>query len=153
MRKRSTMYVVMLGAWGLTLLYFNPRFLALLIGPEPLMAKLMVVLYVLLSNLLWLYTCYHLVIVGYSYIYPYAARTPRQGSPFHATPAVALLYTTCNDFQEAAAQAHLTLDYPNYHLFLLDDSNRHDYRARVDAFAQQHPNRVTVIRRGARVGF
>lgn len=149
------MYALVLGLWWLALLYFNPRFLALLIGPESLLAKGALLLFVLLSNLFWLYASYHLVLVGCAYALAWrrSSSTVADAAPTPPVPAVALLYTTCNDFQEDAARSHLQLDYSNDHLFLCDDSNRQEYQARVDAFARQHPDRVTVIRRATRTGF
>jgi len=68
-------------------------------------------------------------------------------------PSVAVLYTTCNDFCEAAANACVALDYPAFTVYLLDDSNDARFSAAVDAFALRHPRRVVVIRRPSRAGF
>ena len=38
-------------------------------------------------------------------------------------PAVALLYTTCNDFVEQSLLSCLRQDYRNFSLYILDDSS------------------------------
>ncbi|MBI3328418.1 MAG: glycosyltransferase [Nitrospinae bacterium] len=152
--KSGAMYAVILGLWALCLLYFDPPLAALLIGPEPLLAKLGVGGLILGLNLFWFYAWYHLVIVGYSYLAPRSTPPPfLLNVPSCGVPKVALLYTTCNDFQEEAARTHLQQDYPDFHLFLLDDGTVPAYCQRVDAFARQHPDRVSVIRRVSRTGF
>jgi len=153
--KCPTLFALMVGLWGLWLLYIDPRLLALLIGPEPLAAKLCVVLFILTLNLSWFYVFYHLVIIGCSYLTRSHTHTlsPPAKTYGSGCPAVALLYTTCNDFQEDAARSHLNQDYNRYHFFVLDDSSQPGYRARIDAFAKLFPGRVTVIRRSERTGF
>jgi len=60
---------------------------------------------------------------------------------------VAVLYPTCNDFDETAAESYLGLEYSNYHLFILDDSNSPEYQKRVDGFQKLHKEKVTITRR------
>jgi hypothetical protein len=66
---------------------------------------------------------------------------------------VAVLYTTMNDFRESAALSCVSLDYPSFHVFLLDDSTSARYRRLVDEFHQRFPDRTTVIRRSSKAGF
>ena len=65
MAKRSTMFSLILSLWVCSLLYFNPRLLALLIGSENLAAKLSLFIFVLSLNLFWFYAFFHIVIVGF----------------------------------------------------------------------------------------
>ncbi|MCX5698777.1 MAG: glycosyltransferase [Candidatus Omnitrophica bacterium] len=154
MPKRPAMFGVMLGSWILCLLYFNPRLLALLIGPEPFIAKFCLLLFILGLDLFWFYAFFHLVIVGFSYFKPSDNLTSLLLThPPTTLPKVALLYATCHDFREEAVYSHLHQDYPNYHLFILDDSSDQAYQKRIDEFAKNHLNRITVIRRNNRVGF
>ncbi|MBU6374347.1 MAG: glycosyltransferase, partial [Alphaproteobacteria bacterium] len=83
------------------------------------------------------------------------ARRPRapKAAPLADAPAVAVLYTTCDDFVERSAESCVALDYPNFHVYLLDDSRSEAARARVDAFAARHLESVTVVRRADRRGF
>lgn len=68
-------------------------------------------------------------------------------------PSVALLYTVCNDFQEGAVLTAISQDYPNYHVFLLDDSWLESSQHQVDVFHRCHLQNTTVIRRQVRHGF
>ena len=152
--KTPWMFYVMAGLWALCLLYFNPRFLALLIGPEFFLAKLFLFLFIGVLNLFWFYVFFHLVIVSFSYFGRHGSVSALKTShPLTVNPRVALLYTTCNDFQEKAVFSHLNQDYLDYHLFILDDSTSCEYKNRIDEFAQRNLRQVTVIRRQDRDGF
>lgn len=160
--KRPLMFSLMFGSWIVCLLYFDPRLLALLIGPESIAAKSLLILFILFLNIFWFYVFFHLVIVSFSYFLgknSYSHHAAPQSSKFQNgvdkvhQPKVALLYTTCNDFQEEAAVTHLRQNYAKYHLFVLDDSSNLDYKNRVDEFAKRFPSHVTVIRRENKTGF
>ena len=62
-------------------------------------------------------------------------------------PAVALLYTTCNDFVEESVLSCVQQDYPNYTVYMLDDSSSPEHQGKIDAFAARYPELVTVVRR------
>jgi cellulose synthase/poly-beta-1,6-N-acetylglucosamine synthase-like glycosyltransferase len=68
-------------------------------------------------------------------------------------PIVAFLYCTHNDFDEDAATSCLRLDYPCFHVYVLDDSTDPAYVKRINIFTHQHPTRVTIVRRRCRQGF
>jgi len=70
-----------------------------------------------------------------------------------SAPAVALLYTVCNDFQESAALTAVQQHYPNFHVFLLDDSWAESSKNAVDAFHKSNSQNTTLIRRKYRHGF
>lgn len=150
--KQSSMFLVMLGAWVLCLLYFSPRLFALLIGPEFILVKAFLMLFVFLQIVFWFYIFFHLVIIGFSYIIRCQKRDILL-QKITDSPAVALLYTTCNDFQEEAARTHVSQQYQNYRLFILDDSADPDYQHRIDSFQANYADKVTVIRRKGREGF
>lgn len=73
--------------------------------------------------------------------------------PQRPMESVAVLYTTCDDFNETAAETCLALNYPDYRLFILDDSKSHEYKKRVEAFCQKHALRTTLVRRKSSDGF
>src|ERR1035441_1897952 len=107
--KKSDMFLIMIGLWGLCFLYFSPRLFALLIGPEFILVKALLLLFILIQTGFWFYIFYHLVMVSFSY-----AIKPQieVNSKLTDTPLVALLLTTCNDFQRNVAQTHLKQNYP-----------------------------------------
>jgi cellulose synthase/poly-beta-1,6-N-acetylglucosamine synthase-like glycosyltransferase len=67
-------------------------------------------------------------------------------------PAVAVLYTTKNDFNEQAVCSCLRQDYSNFHTFILDDSTDKKHLDEIDRFVK-NKNNVTVIRRKVFKGF
>ena len=152
------MFLLIIGLWLLCLLYFNPRLIALLIGPEPLIAKAFLLIFIIELDFFCLYVFFHLVIVAFSY---FAKKSCFSGVSFAdnfcATgklfPPVAFLYTTCNDFQEPAALSHLNQDYSNSHFFILDDSTDISLQKKIDEFSARFPLALTVIRRKNKNGF
>jgi cellulose synthase/poly-beta-1,6-N-acetylglucosamine synthase-like glycosyltransferase len=135
------------------MLYFDPRIIALLVGPENIAAKLTIICFAILLNLFWFYAFYHFVIIVFSYF--------KKTSVYHVSNIfntadhshVALLYTTCNDFKEDAVLSCLSQDYPNVHTFILDDGDDEAFKKRIDEFCRHHKDDVTVMRRNGRQGF
>lgn len=66
-------------------------------------------------------------------------------------PRFLLLYCTYNDFHRSALEASMAQDYPNFEVFILDDSTKESKKAEVDVFAKEKG--VTVVRRKDRTGF
>jgi cellulose synthase/poly-beta-1,6-N-acetylglucosamine synthase-like glycosyltransferase len=62
-------------------------------------------------------------------------------------PAVAVLYVTCDDLIPEALESLRDLHYPNYHVYVLDDSELSSYQTQVDTSG------FTVVRRGTRLGY
>ncbi|MCM8813404.1 MAG: glycosyltransferase [Candidatus Omnitrophica bacterium] len=152
--KDSLLFVVALSLWLFALLFFNPRLLILTIGPEPLPAKICVMLFVICLDIFWFYAIFHMTILTFSYFSrkpnDLTEKVPICDGISKSCPRVALLYVTYNDFQEEAALTCVKQRYEHCHLFILDDSTEEAYRARINAFAQTHRGRVTVIRRKER---
>lgn len=61
-------------------------------------------------------------------------------------PPVAILYCTCDDLNSEALSRIAAQDYPNLHIFILDDSRRQDHQNFLDSLG------MTVIRRTQRRG-
>lgn len=66
-------------------------------------------------------------------------------------PRVVLVYCTANDFNEQSLEKSMRQKYINFKTVILDDSNKPEYKSRVDAFAKLH--NIRVIRRKDRLGF
>ncbi len=150
-RKDEPLYILIVTVWVSLLLYFNPRLLALVTAAPDAVAAVAVVAFVLCLNSFWLFAVYDTVMIAASFI---RRRTPE---PVFAAPSscppVAILYPTRNDFREVSAESCLAVDYPDFHLFLLDDSTDGVIRQRVDVWASARAGRVTVIRRENHGGF
>ena len=98
--KNDLLILSILFLWFLVALYFNPTLLALLIGDEPSVAKISVVIFVLGINMMWLYGLYHAVHIFFSY---FVHTTLESVKKFQGSfPPVAILYMTRNDFNEKA---------------------------------------------------
>ncbi|MDD5728413.1 MAG: glycosyltransferase, partial [Victivallales bacterium] len=141
----------MIFLWACACLYFSPRILAMLIGPEDVFAKISIIIFAILLNLFWFYGFYHFVIIMFSYITKPADLSPE--NCFKGTPQVALLYATRDDFREDAVLSCLSQDYTNVRVFILDDSDTPEYQGKIDAWSAHYKNKVTVIRRKDRVGY
>ena len=68
-----------------------------------------------------------------------------------AGPRVVLLYCTCDDFSGESLLRSMRQRYDNYDVVILDDSNKPESLAEIDAFAARHG--VRVVRRPDRSGF
>lgn len=150
----SSMYLAVFGGWLLALAWFHPRLQALLdIATTPFQWAALA-FFVAFTELAWLYAFFNLGVIAFALVY---RRRHRGDAPPAAAgvalPPVALLYTTCNDFVERSALSCVRQDYPRFTVYLLDDSSDPAWRARVDAFAAAHPQRVKVVRRPDRRGF
>jgi cellulose synthase/poly-beta-1,6-N-acetylglucosamine synthase-like glycosyltransferase len=66
-------------------------------------------------------------------------------------PRVALLYVTCDDVVPDLLQQLAKQRYPNYDIFVLDDSTKNEHRLVVDRIATDHGFRV--VRREKREGY
>ncbi|MBU1086558.1 MAG: glycosyltransferase [Candidatus Omnitrophica bacterium] len=149
------MFFTILCLWFWTVLYFNPRILALLFGPENILAKLALISFLLLLDLFWYYALYHVVIIAFAYFEntPISKTLLKDNQILIQNPSVALLYTTYNDFQENAVLSCINQEYANFQVFILDDSTDADYKNRIDIFAGQYKKKVIVIRRKNRNGY
>ncbi len=153
---RPTLYLAIFAAWGASLAWFHPRLLSLLGLAHGAFATGAVLFFILFTELAWLYGFYNVGVVLFAWVHQRRRRVHgvRLPPPLPADPpAVALLYLTCNDFVEESAVSCLHQDYPHWTLYLLDDSSDPEARARVDAFAARHGERVRVVRRPDRSGF
>lgn len=152
-RPRSTMYVVIFVTWGAVVLWFHPRLAHLLTFAQGPLQTAALGFFILFTEFAWLYGIYNIGVVCFAQVY--RVRTRRSAPVPRAihTPPVAVLYTTCNDFVEESAASCVAQDYPDFVVYLLDDSTEPEYRARVDAFVARHGARVRLVRRGSRTGY
>jgi cellulose synthase/poly-beta-1,6-N-acetylglucosamine synthase-like glycosyltransferase len=149
----TDLYASIFGAWLLSILWFGPRLLSLLHIASTPGEWFALAFFVVFTQVAWLYGFYNVGVVLFAVLY---RRRPRRIDPRilpTKPPAIAILYTTCNDFVEASALSCVEQDYPDFTVYLLDDSSRPHMRRRVDRFAEKYPSRVRVVRRPDRRGF
>jgi cellulose synthase/poly-beta-1,6-N-acetylglucosamine synthase-like glycosyltransferase len=158
-KPRPGLYLVILTSWILSLLWFHPRLLLLLGMAYDGWSWMALAFFIVFVEFAWLYGFYNVSVVVFSILYRHfwqrADAAQAAAPPFvaDAAPAVAILYTTCNDFVEASARSCVEQDYPHFTVYICDDSSDPVYQARVDAFAAAYPDVVEVIRRKDRQGF
>jgi len=147
-------YLAVLSMWLGAVVWFHPHLAGLLILGETLTANISLWFFVLFIDVAWIYAAYNIAVIIFGAMYRWAPHEADATSlPLGRAPAVALLYTTCNDFAEAPVLSCLAQDYPCYRLYILDDSYDAGWRARIDAFATAHPDKVKVVRRSQRRGY
>ncbi|NOT51147.1 MAG: glycosyltransferase [Chitinophagaceae bacterium] len=154
-RPKASMYAFIFLTWVAALIWFEPRLIQLLsIATNPL-EYFSLIVFIIFIDFAWLYGIYNIGIVAFAIHYK-IARKKGGTMPvpvITSFPPVAILYTTCNDFVEASAISCLQQDYPNYKLYLLDDSTDQAYKKMVDEFAAQDKERIVVVRRPDRKAF
>ena len=154
--RKPWLFVTMFIIWGLLLFWFHPRLSSILDDSTGLFEYLSLGYFVVFVEIAWLYGVYNICIVLFSVIdrkfLPKAQFNYDEVTAFSNEP-VAMLYTTCNDFIEESALSCMRLDYQNYRLYILDDSSKPEYKARIDRFASRYGDRVQVIRRENRAGY
>ena len=105
-------------------------------------------LYAAMTAFFWFLTAYYVSVLICSFAVR-GLKLPQQPR----TDRVAILYTVCNDFQEAAADSCASQDYADYRLYILDDSTDDAERAKVAAWAEAHADVATVVYRDSTRGF
>ena len=143
------MYIGIVFTWTICLIHFNPKLYDALDPINSFFIKAVYLIFIMFLNLFWLYGIYHIFLITYRYL------SKQRYHPTKATyfPGIAILYTTKNDFQEKAALSCLLQNYPDFGVYILDDSTDDGYKRLIDQFHNLHPNKTTVIRRNEKVGF
>lgn len=152
-RRLPHLQLAVFGVWTALIVLMGPRLLETLAAANGAASYGALWYFIVFTVIAWLYGIYNIAVVGFAIYYRRAQTIASDLAPMHVGPAVALLYTTCNDFVEESAESCMALDYANYTMYVLDDSSDPLYRARVDAFAARHPRHVRVVRRASRQGF
>ncbi|MEZ4920704.1 MAG: glycosyltransferase family 2 protein [Saprospiraceae bacterium] len=158
-RPKPNLYLTVFGTWILALLWFQPRLLLLLNMADTFMESTVIWLFIGFIDFAWLYGIYNIAIVGFALYYRWAKK--HQAALIQTggldldkdLPPVAILYTTCNDFVEKSVVSCIQQDYPNYKVYILDDSSKPEFKTRIDQFASQYPELVEVVRRPDRKAF
>lgn len=148
-----SLYVAIFGSWVAALAWFHPRLASLLEMAESPLGWGAIAFFVAFTEVAWLYAFFNLGVLAFAAVDRRWRPTPAAAPAVAARPPVAVLYTTCNDFVEQSALSCVRQDYPDFTVYVLDDSSDPLFRARVDRFAAAHPDRVRVVRRGDRRGF
>jgi len=109
---------------------------------------ILIVVWIVLSSF---YACYHFVSFSYSIMVKTFGRRIKRC--YGHTPPVAILYLCMNDIKEKAILSLLKQNYPDYHLYILDDSTAPEEQQKADNLHATYSKQITVIRRPRRTGF
>ena len=152
---KSTLYLLVFATWIASILWFEPRLFMLMDMAYSVPSWMALALFIVFINFAWLYGLYNVCIVGFALYYRFSGKAKQTVARAFSDnpPAVAILYTTCNDFVEESVRSCVNQDYPNYKVYMLDDSSDESSKRKVDAFAAEYPGLVEVIRRPDRKAF
>ena len=144
------MFLLIFTAWFMALVWFGPRLIESLQAAQGPVSRFALWYFIIFIPIAWLYGIYNLSVVFFALVY---RKLQPQVQATELTPnAVAVLYTTCNDFVATSVLSCANLDYPDYTVYILDDSSDVAIRNRIDKFARRFDH-VRVIRRRDRQGF
>jgi cellulose synthase/poly-beta-1,6-N-acetylglucosamine synthase-like glycosyltransferase len=150
-RPKPHFYLAVLTLWAMAVAWFHPQLATLPALGKTVWSKGALWFFVLFIDIAWGYAAYNVGVIVFGAWYARRQRrTPRQEAAVTEYPAVALLYTTCNDFVERSVRSCIEQDYPEHRVYILDDSTDPECRGRIDRFAAAHSGRVRVIRRSDR---
>jgi cellulose synthase/poly-beta-1,6-N-acetylglucosamine synthase-like glycosyltransferase len=149
------MYLAVFGAWLAVLAWFHPRLWSLLDLAGSRFGWAALAFFAVFTEVAWLYGLFNVGVIVFAAVYrrQERSRVPMAALAAGDAPAVALLYTTCNDFVERSALTCVNQEYPSFTVYILDDSSNPSFRSEVDRFAARHADRVRVVRRPDRRGF
>jgi len=155
---RPDLFLFIFISWAISLAWFHPRLYQLLDMAEGALQTASLGFFIFFVELAWLYGFYNVGVIIFAVIYKRSHPIQKNDEVLDCSSTeppskVALLYTTCNDFVEESAASCIRQDYPNYTVYILDDSADPAYRSRVDRFATLYPEQVRVVRRADRKGF
>lgn len=150
---KKNLYIFIFASWLFCMFWFEPRLLQLLSIADNITGWVALALFVTFINIAWLYGLYNISIVIFSIYYRNFKAGKLPSFPLTSSPAVALLYTTCNDFEEESVRSCVKQDYPDYTVYILDDSSNEESKKKVDVYAARYPGLVKVIRRNNRHAF
>jgi cellulose synthase/poly-beta-1,6-N-acetylglucosamine synthase-like glycosyltransferase len=154
-RPQPHLYLSIFGTWLLSLIWFQPRLWHLLEMTDSALGVLAIVFFIVFTEIAWLYALFNVFVVVFAVVYRrcYSGHDMGHWAISGTPPAVAILYTTCNDFVEESLNSCLCQDYPNFKIYILDDSSSLQHMALVDDYARRYPELVQVVRRANRKGF
>jgi cellulose synthase/poly-beta-1,6-N-acetylglucosamine synthase-like glycosyltransferase len=131
--------------------YFLDKYVQVIFSRPNWAGKATVTLIILWIVLTSFYAGFHLMSFSFSLaVRKWGNKAVRD---YLRTPAVAIFYPCMNDLKTKAIEACLAQDYPNFALFILDDSSTEAERARVEAVRRRHSEQLSVIRRKSRSGY
>lgn len=145
------MLLTMAGVWVLLNSVFVNKYYIFVTSQITWSTKIFALLVIGWLGLTSFYAIFHVVSFFVSVMIRRIYRnTPRD---YTNTPPVAILYTCMNDIKEKAINACLDQNYPNFTVYVLDDSSSDKEQQLVDDLQKKFENRFFVIRRAHHSGY
>ncbi|GLB47465.1 hypothetical protein WR164_14440 [Philodulcilactobacillus myokoensis] len=156
LKKSPKVYIEILIAWGVTEALFGIRLFEHAIDSSNDLNRFLLIMNFVFISYFWLNGLKDIFFVT-NYYYMRRKRIKAEfylerHYHFKKPPFVALVYTTCDDFIPDSLERSMHQTYPNYHVYILDDSRSTEYQNEVNQFKKDHPS-VTIIRRKIHHGF
>jgi cellulose synthase/poly-beta-1,6-N-acetylglucosamine synthase-like glycosyltransferase len=150
-KKSPVMLLTIAVMWILMNLMFLDNYYVFVTSQHTWLAKVFSLIDVGWILLTSFYACFHITTFLFSIIVKKIyIDMPRV---YTETPRVAILYTCMNDAKEKAVAACLDQSYPNFAVYVLDDSTASEEQQFVDNLLRKYENRFSIIRRGDRSGY
>ena len=163
MKKRGTVYLIIIGLWigALTVLGFALFNIIKGINETNVIKYISIIILLVINTLvlgiLWLGSIKDFI---FSLTYAFKHKTLEKEyqkikdveMSKENEPRVLLLYCTCNDFNPSALSKSSRQDYANFKVVILDDSTKNEYISLINKYKFQHSN-VEVVRRNDHKGY
>jgi len=151
--KRSTMYLIILVVWLVSLVGLAINAASVYGLPQSVGLWILVVLAAICLAIFWFYALYHYGLVFFRQVGKVKTGAGKREESRASFPRIALLYTTVDDFRYNAALSCVNQDYPDFHVFIVDVSQGQQGRDQVEEFHQKFPEKTTIVRREKLEGF
>lgn len=148
--KKPDVVVVVLGAW------ISVAVLAIIPWIRDFRLNMVAVLSLIAALVWWivlLWSMHHLAFQLVSFTRRPSQQAQNSDRP-RIRPRIAILYTTCDDFNPAACQSCVNQNYPDFRVLVLDDSEKRPYQRIVRKFCKEsHPVPCDRVIRKTRNGY
>jgi membrane glycosyltransferase len=153
--KNGLMYTVLLALWSSSLLWLCIRYFKDFTKLNSALDKIIFSFDIICIGVFILFALWHLFVLIFHFIdLKMEDVVDCENDCFsNSSHKVAVLYTVCDDFNYDAAKSCVDLNYDNFKVFLLDDSNNENYIKKVDLFNSKHPRITKIIRRNTSKGY
>ena len=140
--KRSTMYLIILVVWLVSLVGLAINAASVYGLPQSVGLWILVVLAAICLAIFWFYALYHYGLVFFRQVGKVKTGAGKGEESQASFPRIALLYTTVDDFRYNAALSCVNQDYPDFHVFIVDVSQGQQGRDQVEEFHQKFPEKI-----------
>ena len=155
--KSPALIITTLGLWMGTIVLLGRYLVPLIISSETFIQYCVLLSFSMLLITFWLLGSYYIALVIFYFIHKKTGARNKNSNQDkdnkYRPPPVAILYPTCDDFQPESVLTCLSQEYPDFHVFILDDSRDQYFQSLIDSFQRDHVGKATVVRRPLKKGY